>query len=503
MAEGPKAAGRFRVGPTLLVGLAAVVLATWLGASVVPGDSVQVWLDTFVNRTGAPPQSGFEDIVDRVTPAVFGVSTKVLEEGDDTVVLQEFLQEYAEPDDKPEDLGKPQDQPQDSKRPRLIKNEGSGFFISPDGYAVTANHVIEHSKSIEITTNEGKTYPVKLIGTDPETDIALIKVDAKKRFPFVEIAKKSPRIGEWVIAVGNPFGLGGTVTAGIVSAGGRDIMSESYGDYVQIDAPVNQGNSGGPTFDVRGKVIGINSAIFSPTGGSIGIGFAIPAKTVRTIIPQLKQKGTVTRGWMGVQIQDVTPEIADSLRLKQAHGALIAEPDSGGPAAKAGVLSGDVITSFNGDPVEDDRELAKKISDTAPGTAVEFGLIRQGNKKTVRVTLMQNPGPRTETPPEEEWHDESPDPSSGSSKLGVTLVPGKSLGPDTAGVVVTDVEPGGIGAERGLQPGDIIIEVGGKAVDLPSDVDKALSGARTESRRNILARVKSGDSTHFVAMPAG
>ncbi|MGH6866333.1 MAG: Do family serine endopeptidase [Methyloceanibacter sp.] len=502
MIESPKVGGQLRIA-AMLLGAAALILAITLMAG--PSDTrhyVRAWLGGNFAAPAAPP--GFEEIVDQVKPAVFGVSTKVVEEQTDIddPSLGEFFQEFGPSDEKPEGLDKSQDQPQVPKRPRLTRNEGSGFFISADGYAVTANHVIERGKSIKITTNEGTSYPVRLIGSDPETDIAVLKVDGKQSFPFVEIANRTPRIGEWVIAVGNPFGLGGTVTAGIVSAGGRDLMTESYSDFVQIDAPVNQGNSGGPTFDIRGKVIGVNSAIFSPTGGSVGIGFAIPAKTLRAVVPQLKTKGIVTRGWMGVQIQDVTPEIADSLSLKPARGALVAHAESDGPAAKAGVRPGDVVITIDGAPVRGDRQLAQVVSHTTPGRAIELGLIREGNAKKVKVTLAQHPGPSNKKPPEGTAN-EPQKPGGGSANLGVSLAPGDSLDPRAAGVVVTDVEPGGIAAERGLQPGDIILEVGGKAVKVPADVEKALKEARNGTRHNVLARVKSGDSTHFVAMPVG
>ena len=235
--------------------------------------------------------------------------------------------------------------------------------------AVTNNHVVDKAESVEVTTDDGKTYNAKVIGTDPRTDFALIKVDGRSDFPFAKLSEKSPRIGDWVLAVGNPFGLGGTVTAGIVSARGRDIGAGPYDDFIQIDAPVNKGNSGGPTFDVDGNVIGVNTAIFSPSGGSVGIAFAIPADTVKTVVAQLKDKGSVTRGWIGVQIQPVTADIADSLGLKKAEGALVAEPQANGPAAKAGIESGDVITSVNGKPVKDARDLAKKIGGMAPGAA--------------------------------------------------------------------------------------------------------------------------------------
>ena len=291
--------------------------------------------------------------------------------------------------------------------------QGSGFFISADGYAVTNNHVVERGKTVEVQTDDNKTYSAKVIGTDPKTDLALLKVEGRNDFPFVKLGDKQPRVGDWVIAVGNPFGLGGTVTAGIVSARGRDIGAGPYDDFIQIDAPVNKGNSGGPTFDVNGHVIGVNTAIFSPNGGSIGIGFAIPAETVKSVVAQLKEHGAVTRGWIGVQIQPVTADVADSLGLKAAEGALVAEAQANSPAAKAGIVSGDVITSVNGEAVKDARDLAKKIGALAPNATAKLGVVSKGKDKTVAVTLSDYPkdqkaarvgGNDTDTPDAAEPH---------------------------------------------------------------------------------------------------
>ena len=251
---------------------------------------------------------------------------------------------------------------------------------------MTNNHVVQNAENVQVTTDDGKTYSAKVIGTDTRTDLALIKIDGNN-FPFVKLADTPPRIGDWVLAVGNPFGLGGTVTAGIVSARGRDIGAGPYDDFIQIDAPVNKGNSGGPTFDVDGNVIGVNTAIFSPSGGSVGIAFDIPADTVKSVVAQLRDKGSVTRGWIGVQIQTVTPDIADSMGLKQATGALVSEPQKDSPAAKAGIQSGDVITSVDDAPIHDARELARKIGTMSPGTSVKLGVVHQGQDKTMTLTL--------------------------------------------------------------------------------------------------------------------
>src|SRR5262249_41971006 len=276
--------------------------------------------------------------------------------------------------------------PGNPRNHEVITGQGSGFLISADGYAVTNNHVVQDADKVQVTTDDGKTYGAKVIGTDSRTDLALIKVDGKD-FPFVKLSDDAPRIGDWVLAVGNPFGLGGTVTAGIVSARGRDIGAGPYDDFIQIDAPVNKGNSGGPSFDVEGNVIGVNTAIFSPSGGSVGIAFDIPADRVKNVAAQLRDKGSVTRGWIGVQIQPVTSEIAEGMGLKKAAGALVSEPQPNSPAAKAGIESGDVITSVDGNSVTDARDLARRISTMAPGTSVKLGMLHQGQEKTMTVTL--------------------------------------------------------------------------------------------------------------------
>jgi serine protease Do len=349
--------------------------------------------------------------------------------------------------------------------------------------------VVQNAETVQVTTDDGKTHSAKVIGTDPRTDLALIKVDGND-FPYVKLADGAPRVGDWVLAVGNPFGLGGTVTAGIVSARGRDIGAGPYDDFIQIDAPVNKGNSGGPTFDVDGNVIGVNTAIFSPSGGSVGIAFAIPSDTVKSVITQLREKGSVTRGWIGVQIQPVTPDLADSLGLKKVTGALVSEPQPNSPAAKAGIESGDVITSVDDTSVTDARELARRIGTMAPGTTVKLGLIRQGQEKTLTLTLGTLPSEHQV--------------ANQQNQLGLTLAPGsKVAGADGNGVVVTAVDPDGVAADHGFQVGDVILDVGGKSVASPGDVRKELADARKQGKHTLLFRVKSGEGTHFVALPLG
>ena len=287
---------------------------------------------------------GFADIVEKVKPAVISVRVKMRMENQDAQNGDDLPFPKGSPMERFfKRFGMPDGGPQAPRGRQFGSAQGSGFFISADGYAVTNNHVVDKATTVEVSTDDGKVHSAKVIGTDSRTDLALIKVDGSN-FPYVKLSDAPPRIGDWVLAVGNPFGLGGTVTAGIVSARGRDIGAGPYDDFLQIDAPVNKGNSGGPTFNTEGSVIGVNTAIFSPSGGSVGIAFAIPAETVKSVVAQLKDKGSVTRGWIGVQIQPLTPEIADSLGIKQTAGALVAEPQKDSPALKAGIQAGDVIS---------------------------------------------------------------------------------------------------------------------------------------------------------------
>jgi serine protease Do len=311
----------------------------------------------------------------------------------------------------------------------------------------------------------------------------------------VHFGDHSPRIGDWVIAVGNPFGLGGTVTAGIVSARGRDIGAGPYDDFIQIDAAVNKGNSGGPTFDVDGNVIGVNTAIFSPSGGNVGIAFDIPAETVKAVVAQLRDHGAVTRGWIGVQIQPVTADIADSLGMKSSRGALVAEPQPGSPAEKAGIKAGDVIVSVNGEAVEDARTLARRISALAPGTSVKLGVLRNSREDSLTLTLGELPQERAARANVEQQDNQGTD----VPRLGLSLAPAKNGG---EGVVVTSVDPNGAAGDR-FKSGDVILDINGKLVSSPAEVRKAVADAHAGGKRTVLMRVKSGQATRFVAVPLG
>ena len=480
--------------------LVLLASAAGLAIALVAGNGDLNLLATPANAaTGSQAPASFADVVAQVKPAVISVRVEIdgasMDESQENgatpiepgAPLEKFFRRFGQG-------GVPQGMQQGKQ---TVTGQGSGFFVSADGYAVTNNHVVDHAKTVQIKTDNGTVYKAKVVGTDVKTDLALIKVDADKSFPYVKFAEDDPRVGDWVVAVGNPFGLGGTVTAGIVSARGRDIGSGPYDDYVQIDAPINKGNSGGPAFNMDGQVIGVNTAIFSPSGGSVGIGFDIPANTAKTVVAQLMEHGSVDRAWLGVQVQPVTAEIADSLGLQAAQGAIVDEPQAGSPAAKAGIVSGDVITAIDGVPVKDSRDLARKIGMTGPGTSVKLSLRHKGEAKTVTVLLAETPDAR-----QAKADAGSDAATNGVPHLGLTLAPKKDdVGANNPGVAVVDVDPNGPAAERGVKIGDIILDVGGNTVANVADVKKALTDAQAAGKKSVLMRVKTADATHFVALP--
>ncbi len=488
-----------------------VLLATvscLAAGTMLAGSGMKVSLPKFSSVYAAESSQrmvGFADLVDKVKPAVISVRVKrdagAMTMGFDgnspfppNSSMERFFRRFGMPfgdNNTPDNPRAPHN--------RLVTGQGSGFFITADGYAVTNNHVVDKAQTVEITADDGKTYTAKVIGTDERTDIALLKVDGRNDFPYVKLADHDPRVGDWVVAVGNPFGLGGTVTAGIVSARGRDIGAGPYDDFIQIDASVNKGNSGGPTFDMDGNVIGVNTAIFSPSGGSVGIAFDIPAETVKSVVAQIKDKGAVSRGWIGVQIQPVTAEIAESLGMKGSEGALVTEPQAGSPAAKAGIESGDVITAVNGHAVKDARDLARQIGMLAPGSEVKLSVLRKGEEKSFSLKLGELPKTRdaraAATPDSKSAGGDMP-------KLGLMLAPADTVaGGSSEGVVVTEVDPDGIASEHGLKTGDVILDVAGKKVATPADVRDAVSEAHKNGKRTVLMRVKSEETTKFVAIP--
>jgi serine protease Do len=450
-------------------------------------------------RVPAAPSAmpGFTELVSAVKPAVVSVRIQSVaverfqgqENPFEGTPFEKFFKDFRKGFPGPKGQGQPK---------QFMQGQGSGFFISPDGYIVTNNHVVDGAAKVEVVTDSGATYEAKVVGTDSKTDLALIKVDGPGDFPFVKLAATKPKVGEWVVAMGNPFGLGGSVTAGIVSAEGRDIGSGPYDDFIQIDAPVNRGNSGGPTFNLKGEVIAVNTAIYSPSGGSIGIAFGVPASTVASVIPQLQKTGHVVRGWLGVQIQPVTQAIADSLGLKKAAGALVASPQPGSPAAEAGLKSGDVIARVDSVEIKDARDLARRIAAMEPHKDVTLSIVRDGKEQTVKVTLgrLAEQNVRKASPDDRGEHK--------LGSLGLTLAPAAEVaGAGAKGLAVVGVDPGGKAAELGLQPGDVIQKAGSRDLASPADLGAAMAEAKAAGRKHMLVMVSRDQMDRYVALPVG
>ncbi|MCK7611644.1 Do family serine endopeptidase [Roseibium sediminicola] len=488
----------------LLAGVVALGAAGLMTAqTIVP--SQLAFADAVRVDTAAP--TDFSDVVRTVSPAVVSVQVKQAAEprmmnfgGKDG--FDEFFKGL--PDGHPfqkffRDFGGRGDNGQEQRRqPRQYgMSQGSGFFISEDGYVVTNHHVIDKGTEFTVIDQKGDEYQATLIGADKRTDLALLKVESDKDFTYVDFAKEAPEVGEWTVAIGNPFGLGGSVTAGIVSARGRDIGAGPYDDFIQIDAPVNRGNSGGPAFNMRGEVIGVNAAIFSPSGGNVGIAFAIPASTAQDVIMELKDDGTVVRGWLGVQIQNVTSDIAESLGLEEARGAIVAEAQENSPAQKAGLRSGDTILAVNGTEVEGPRELSKIIAAFEPDTTVDVTVWRDGKKQDIDVTLgrLQEQEQVASLQPEQAEETTSLD------DLGLVLTTKAEAGMEGNGVVIAEIDPDSPAAEKRLNTGDVILEVAGMEVNSPADVLKALEKAEKDGRKAVLFRVETNNTTRFVALP--
>lgn len=488
----------------LLAGVVAVAMTGVVAGQFLPPLNAPANAQITTNIPAG--QNSFADVVEKVSPAVVSVKIKKdvnarnMASNEDGMFgdnvppqIEKFLRRFGLENGPGAQTPRP---PRGENGGRRVVGQGSGFIISADGYVVTNNHVVDGASEVDVTTTDGKDYVAKVIGTDPRTDVALLKIDGKTNLPWVKLADVPPRVGDWVIAVGNPFGLGGTVTAGIVSARGRDIGAGPYDDFIQIDAAVNRGNSGGPTFGVNGEVIGMNTAIVSPSGGNVGIAFAIPAETVKTVVNQLRESGKVARGYIGVQIQPVTDDLASGLGLPEAQGALVAQVQADAPAAKAGLKSGDVITKVNGDTVKDARDLSRRIGMMKPGSTVALTVVRDGKPMNFDLKLEQ-------LPTDQQVANASDKDGAGTNvpRLGLQLAPAKSVqGAGNEGVVVTEVDPDGAAAQRGIRNGDIILDVGGKAVSSPQDVRDGLAAAKAENRKAVLMRVKGEQGVRFVAI---
>lgn len=485
-----------------------------LAAALVLGGSL-LWAGTADARW--LPDS-FADLAERVSPAVVNITASQSPEPEqqrrfrsplpfpEGSPLEEFFRQFEEhfggilPMPERQQMVPP-------NRPR--QGVGSGFIIDVEGYVVTNNHVIDQADDIRVRLSDGRDLPAELVGTDPQTDVALLKIDAEGELPYVEWGDSDEvRVGDWVVAVGNPFGLGGSVTAGIVSARGRDIHAGPYDDFIQTDAAINRGNSGGPMFNIEGKVIGINTAIFSPSGGSIGIGFAIPSNLASDIVQQLREDGEVERGWLGVRIQEVTPELAEGLGLEEPRGALVASVQDGSPAESAGLRPGDVIIGFNDQKIERMRDLPRLVAGVRPGSEAKIEFWRDGESQTAEVTIDRQTqevlaafgSPRSKAQGESDVEPLSERLGARLSPLGEEEREKFGIEEEQAGVVIAELDPDGRAAAQGLQIGDVIEEVDGKSVTAPREVEEQLSAAEEAGRSAVVLLLRRGGEPMFFGL---
>jgi len=476
----------------------AIAVATFVG--------LLLW--SFTAQARGAPES-FADLAEKLLPAVVNISASqtVISNGEPESEsedggpapgqdFEEFFKDFFER------RGRPPEQR------RRGGSQGSGFIVSTEGYIVTNHHVIDGADEVSVRLHDGVTLKATVVGSDEKTDLALLKIEAPDNIVAVDWGDSDEtRIGDWVVAIGNPFGLGGTVTAGIVSARQRDISAGPYDDFIQTDAAINRGNSGGPMFNLDGDVIGVNTAIYSPSGGSVGIGFAIPSTLARNIVKQLREFGEVKRGWLGVHIQTVTEELAEGLRLNNSQGALVASVTEGGPAEKAGILQGDVILKFDGRVVPDMRKLPRMVAETPIGESVDVVVWRRGKEKTVKVDLgLLEDEPQTAAIPKEEPKSndadsaEIPDLGLSLGQITEALRQQYDLGDKTGGVVITTVEQGGTAAEKGLRAGDVIVEVDQEEVASPAAVLEKVENAREEGYRVVTLLVYRQGDFQWVAV---
>ena len=443
----------------------------------------------------AAPDS-FADLAEQVSPAVVNITTSTMVEVNTGPGPQV-------PEGSPfEDFFRQFQNPNGPQQPRRSSALGSGFVISEDGFVVTNNHVIENADEIMIEFTSGKNLAAEVIGTDPKTDIALLKVEAEEPLPFVPFGDSdTARVGDWVLAVGNPLGQGFSVSAGIVSARNRE-LSGSYDDYIQTDAAINRGNSGGPLFNMTGEVVGVNTAILSPNGGSIGIGFSMASNVVSKVVDQLQEFGETRRGWLGVRIQDVTPDVAEAMGLEEAKGALVTDVPPG-PAEDAGILAGDVITSFDGVEVEDTRSLVRQVGDTPDGKAVRVVVFREGKSQTILVTLGRR---ETAEGSEATAPAEMAEPSS-AEVLGMSLSEltdevrsELELPPASKGLVITEVAEDSEAYEKGLRAGDVITEAGQQPIEAIDDLQTRIEETRDGGRKSLLLLIRRMGEPRFVAL---
>ncbi|UYV37762.1 Do family serine endopeptidase [Rhodobacteraceae bacterium D3-12] len=469
--------------------------ALWLSALAVMFVLVQAM------QASARPES-FADLADKISPAVVNITTSTVVArgtGPGPIVpegspFEDFFREF-------QDRNR-----QEGERPRRSSALGSGFVISEDGFIVTNNHVIESADEIVIEFFSGKELKAKVIGTDPNTDIALLKVEAEEPLPFVSFGDSdTARVGDWVMAMGNPLGQGFSVSAGIVSQRGR-ALSGAYDDYIQTDAAINRGNSGGPLFNMDGDVIGVNTAILSPNGGSIGIGFSMASNVVSKVVKQLKEFGETRRGWLGVRIQDVTDDVAEAIGLEKTAGALVTDVPKG-PSMEGGMKSGDVILSFDGVNVDDTRSLVKQVGNSEVGKTVRVVVFRDGKTQTLKITLGRREEAEKAVPAAQQGGDKGKEEPKEKVVLGMTLVPLTSemraqmdLKDSDEGLVVREIDEASEAFEKGLRAGDLITEAGQQKVKALTDLDARIAEAKDAGRKSLLLLVRRAGDPRFVAI---
>ena len=494
-------------------GFRALPLATALAAALGGAAVLELGAPPFQAALAqeGPVSPGFQapsfaDVVERASPAVVNISVTKVTGPMPTTGFREGWPREAPGSPLDEFFGRFFEMPGAPGAPRRAEGAGSGFIVDADGYVVTNHHVVSGAEEIVVTLSDGRQLDAEIVGDDPQMDLALLKVDAGEPLPFVAFGDSDAvRVGEWVFAIGNPFGLGGSASAGIVSARGRDIRSGPYDDYLQIDAPINRGNSGGPVFNAAGEVIGVSTAIVSPNGGSVGIGFAIPSKHVTAVVEQLKENGSVERGWLGVALQDLDSALAETLGLDGTEGALVAEVVPGSPAEAAGLEAGDVVTRFDGEAIESVRDLTFTVAGRRPRESVSVEVIRDGRALELDVELGNRA--QATASPSSGWRAPArPGARGEQSALGLRLAPltdrertRLGLPRDVGGAIIADVRPGSPAAREGLRSGDVIVSVNRQAVDSVDDVTAALEAARRDGDRALLL-VRRGEGQQFVAL---
>jgi serine protease Do len=516
--RGRAAALGFGLGATLA--LTPMVWAENPPAVSAPPQAANAAPETMTSSIALMQHQSFAPLVKKVSPAVVNISVTQSSSPDAMSEEQEGTPSPGFPNSPFDEMLRRffnQQNPDGQQHafPQMPEGQsrrialGSGFIIDPSGYVVTNNHVVGNAGKVEITLQDDSKYTAKIIGRDPKTDIAVLKIDADKPLPYVTFGDSSvAQVGDWVMAVGNPFGLGGTVTTGIISARGRDIHSGPFDDFLQIDAPINRGNSGGPTFNLDGQVIGINTAIYSPNGGSVGIGFAVPSSVAKTVVAQLEQHGKVARGWLGVQIQEVTPAIAASLGLQSEHGALVAVVTPSSPGAKAGLKQGDVILSFNGSEVGRLHDLPRLVAETAPESHATMNVWRNG--KTVELQTAVGELPNNDQVASAEGGGQEEEQAARADAMGMHFAPLNNqlrrelhIGKDVQGVAITRVDPGSAADDVGFSTGDVVVAIDQQPVKTPQEAAAKLKEIAASPKKSALILLNRHGVTQYVGVTLG